>query len=283
MVMMSALMRRQPQQPRAGAALEAFFCALPPGRIGPLAWIARHPARLVGAVRSLRALTVLEAAPGATPDGRVLATGLARRSPVGRLLVGGATSVIRIPDRPDVYSAGHSRRTLRKQRNEAVREGVHWMRVDDPARRRELLELANEGERTHPDARDRTARPDNQDLLPLAGWWLALSAAEEPLLLAVAAIDGEWAMLRYFRVLHREHDASKARFLMMQVLVQELAALGVQVLATDMSPVRMPGGLRDFQHRVGFELVRIRTSRARIPAAARRARDLVRSEPSSPA
>ena len=276
---MSALTRRQTPQPHAGAALDAFFGALPPGRVRPLVWIARHPARLVGAARALRALPVLKASPTAGPDGQVLATGLARRSGVARLVVGGATSVIRIPDRPDEYCAGQTRRTLRKQRNQAVREGVHWVRVDDPARRRELLELANEGERTHPDARYRTARPDNHDLLPLAGWWLALSAEEEPLLLVVAAIDGEWSMLRYFRVLHREHDASKARFLMMHVLVQELAALGVHVLATDMSPLRMPGGLRDFQHRVGFELVRVGTSRARIPQP-RSARGLVRSEPS---
>ena len=262
-VTMPGLTRRRPQLPAAGPALDEFFGALPSGRGALIGWVVRHPLRIAGAARSIRALPVLHAAPAGTPDGRVLSTGLARQSALGRRLVDGATSVIRIADDPASYAAGSSRKTLRKQRNEAVRDGVHWLRVEDPAERSRLLALANAAERSHPDGRYRTADPDNRDLLPLSAWWVALSASGTPLLLAVAAIDGEWAMLRYFRVLDRSRDGFRARFLMMDVLVHELASSGVRVLATDMSPIRLGQGLRDFQHRVGFELVRVRTEHER--------------------
>ncbi|MDP9026321.1 MAG: hypothetical protein M3N46_02045 [Actinomycetota bacterium] len=262
-VTMPGLTRRRPQLDAAGAALEEFFGALPSGRTELLAWVVRHPRQVARAARTIRALPLLRVTPSQTPDGRVLSAGLARQSVLARRLVAGTTSVVLISDDPDAYSAGYRRKTLRKQRNDAVRDGVHWVRVDDHAERALLLERANAGERAHPDSRYRTQDPDNSDLLPLSGWWVALSGDETPLLLAVAAIDGRWAMLRYFRVLERTQDGFRARFLMMDVLVRELAALGVRVLATDMSPIRLTPGLRDFQHRVGFELVRVRTGRGR--------------------
>ena len=80
-------------------------------------------------------------------------------------------------------------------------------------------------------------------------------------------------MLRYFRVLEDSETASSTRYLMTDVLVGELAARSVRYLATDMSPLRLPPGLREFQQRLGFRLARVR-----VRTAASRPSDIGRSE-----
>lgn len=242
--------------------LDAFFGALPATTREIALWALTHPVRVQEARSALGRLPQLEASPTGSPDGRALAAGLRRRSAAARLLTRGATPVIEIPACAEGYTNGGRRRTLRKKRNEALRRGVTWRSIDDPGERDRLRVLANQVERTHPDARYRSMDPDNEDLLDLSRWWLAEDAAGIGLLLAVVAVDGDWALLRYFVTLQRHNTAAlAARFLMMQVIVEQLVRDGVRHLVTNMSPIRLTPGLRQFQRHVGFELRRVRTGR----------------------
>ncbi len=255
--------RAAEQHPHPSAELDAFFAALPAGGAHLAVWAITHPLRIGAARRALGRLPQLDATPSDTADGAALAAGLQRKSAVGRLLTRGATSVLTVP-RAGGYESGTARRTLRKKRNDAIRRGVTWRRVDVPGERERLRAQTNGVERSHPDARYRSAHPDNHDLLDLSHWWLAEDTAGNGLLLAVVAVDGDWALLRYFVTLQRRNPAAlAARFLLMQVIVEQLATEQVRHLATDMSPIRLTPGLRQFQRQVGFALLRVRTSGAR--------------------
>lgn len=244
------------EDPDHGEAVSQFFSDADGS--GLLRFSFRHPRRAVQTLTAVYRLPVVDASPSDSTDGRAVEAGLRRRSRLGRALVRGATGVIRVPSTVAEFERGASRRSMRKQANGAVRAGVQCIRVDDPDRRQALLIHANAFEQAHPREEYRTDSPDNRDLLDLGSWFAACSAAGEPLVLAVIAVDGEWALLKYLRVVSADPDASAARYLLVRQVVEELTRRRVRFLTTNMSPVRLAPGLRVFQDRLGFTLVRVR-------------------------
>jgi hypothetical protein len=175
--------------------------------------------------------------------------------------VGGfAAAVLKLPDEAGQYSLGASKQTLRRKVRYAQRLGVRWAEVNDTHERRRLLRLSGEYERTHPNITYRNPNPDNSDLLMYRLWLAAYSADGHPLLLSVSPLDGDVALLTYFRTLGVGQEQSNARYLMMQVLVESLVSRGVRYLV-DSGSLAMPNGLRHFQRMLGFRIVRIRIAR----------------------
>jgi hypothetical protein len=159
------------------------------------------------------------------------------------------------------YSTGASKQTLRRKVRQAQRLGISWAEVNDPEERRELLKRANECERTHPDVTYRNHSPSNSDLLSYRLWLVAHAADGRPLMLSVTPVDGDLALIRYFRTLGVGEEQTNARYLMTEVLVERLVSLGVRYLIDGSSPFWLPNGLRHFQQMLGFRLVRIRIGR----------------------
>lgn len=216
---------------------------------------------------SLSTLVALRRLPGqhivlsAEAEGAAIRTLLSPHSAFWRM-TGLITAVLSLPREPGQYSLGASRRTLRSKVRRAGRLGLCWAEVNDPEERRHLLQLANECERTHPDVAYRTADPDNHDLLGYRLWLAAFSADGRPLLLCVAPVDGELALLRYFRTLGSGEEQSNARYFMAEVLVERLVRLGVRYLFDGISPFWLPNGLRHFQRMLGFRIVRVHIARS---------------------
>ena len=143
---------------------------------------------------------------------------------------------------------------------QAQRLGVRWASVKDPEERQRLLRLAEEWERTHHDLRYRNPNPDISGLLNHRLWLVAYSAEGRPLLLSVTPVDGEFALLSYFRTLGAGKEHSNARYLMTEVLVEQLIDFGVRYLV-EAGSLAIPNGIRHFQRIVGFRIVRIRIAR----------------------
>jgi hypothetical protein len=129
--------------------------------------------------------------------------------------------------------------------------------VDDPAERQKLAQLAAEWERIHPVEYYRNPDPNVTCLLSYGLWLAAYAADGRPLLLSITPVDGQWALLRYFRTMTSGEDASNARYLMTQVLVEHLVRLGVRHLVDQASPLWLSNGLRHYQRILGFRLVRL--------------------------
>ena len=182
---------------------------------------------------------------------------LARWSPLHA-----ATAVLDLPQDPASYPLGASKQTLRRRVRAACKQGVYWTEVDDPRERARLLALANDWERRHPVPKYRESDPDNDDLLDYRLWLAAYAPDGRPLLLCVTPIDGDWALLRYFRTLGVGPEESNARYLMTQALVERLIARGVRFLAEASNPVGLPNGLRHYQRMLGFRIARVRPSSA---------------------
>ena len=233
------------------------------------AYIARHPGKSLGALVALFRLPCLYAAPSsAGADGIRIRAMLSERSvpllsprSVLEHLVGFATAALSLPAEPGQYSLGASKQTLRRKVRRAKRLGVRWAEVTDPRERRELLRLAEEHERTHPDVTYRNPNPDIADLLRYRLWLAAYSAEGHPLLLAVTPVDGELAALGYFRTIGVGEEQSNARYLMTAVLVEHLASCGVRYLL-DGGTLAIPNGTRHFQRMLGFRIVRVRIARS---------------------
>ena len=227
------------------------------GRVGPR-YILRHPIRSVGALIALRRLPEITADLSDSNDGVGIYKGLSRSYPiVGRTIVDSATALVMVPRNPADYSIGASKQTLRRKVRAAQKLGVSWTKVDDIETRRYLLELADERERTHP-REDYRREPHNADMLAYGLWLVAHSDDGRPLVLSVTAVDGEWSLLRHFCALGDGPEYSNARYLLTQILVEQLAEVGVRYLADAVSPAYLPNGLRSFQRTLGFRIVRVR-------------------------
>lgn len=230
-------------------------------------FILRHPRFSVDALTALYRLPIVDARLSSSLEGAAVRRGLYRTSPLGRTIIHAATAVLALPDRAEDYTVGASKQTLRRKIRAAQKQGVHWVRVTDHEQRRALLQLANDQERFHELEAYRSADPQNDDLLDSDLWLLALTADDRPLLLSVTPVDGEWAVLRYFRVFGTGDVQANSRYLMTQVLVDHLVPMGVRYLADTSSPVGLTNGLRHFQRMLGFRVVRVRLSE-REPATA---------------
>lgn len=228
-----------------------------------LSFVVRRP------LEGLKALVALSRLPGIKVD---ISSGEIEAAAIRDLLsrhyllarVGGfAAAVLKLPDEAGQYSLGASKQTLRRKVRYAQRLGVHWAEVDDAYERSRLLRLAGEYEQNHPNTTYRNPNPDNKDLLKYRLWLAAYSADGHPLLLSVSPLDGDVALLTYFRTLGAGQEQSNARYLMTQVLVESLISHGVRYLV-DSGGLAMPNGLRHFQRMLGFRIVRIRIAHARF-------------------
>jgi len=95
------------------------------------------------------------------------------------------------------------------------------------------------------------------DLVGAGLWTIGLGPAGDPLLIAVTPYDGEWALLKLFVSLGETQQHSDARYLLTQVVVERLSALGVRYLVDTASSHELPAGLWHFQRMIGFRTVRI--------------------------
>ncbi len=232
-----------------------YFACGKPG----LRFIVRKPVKSLRMLGALRRLPRLEVVPSfADIEAAAIHGPLARHTILARSGLSVAT-VLPLPQEPGQYSLGASKQTLRRKVRHARRQGVTWAEVTDVAERKELLQTADEFERTHPNETYRNLSPDNSELLDYRLWLAAYSADGRPLLLSVTPFDDELALLTYFRTMGTGDEQSNARYLMTQTLVDQLARRGVRYLL-DSGSVAMPSGLRHFQRMLGFRIVRIRTA-----------------------
>jgi hypothetical protein len=243
------------------ATVSRFFEAYHAGNSPMPVYLMRG--RSLGALISLCRLPCLRVAPSAGVEGAVIRAKLLY-NPAPWRLTGLATAVLRLPEEPGRYALGASKQTLRRKVRQAKRLGIRWEEVDDPRERRNLLKLAADCERTHPDANYRNPDPVITDLLDYRLWLVARAADGRPLLLSVTPVDGDLAMLHYFRTLGPGEEQSRARYFMTEVLAERLVSLGVRHLIDGSNLFWLPNGLRHFQRMTGFRLVRIRVTR---PAA----------------
>jgi hypothetical protein len=238
--------------------LAAFWTAyVEAGRPGVRHLVARRR-ETWQAVRTVRALPVLRARPSASPGGQAVRRVLATRALYGvpaRLL---GTAILAVPADPDDYLLGRQAQTLRRKIRAAEKSGLKVRTIDDPTERRELVEVANDAERTHADPSYRVPAPSNDDLLDHDVWLTVDDPDGRPLLLAVAPNDGEFATLRYFRTLGSSDAHSDARYLASSALVTELARRGVRHLLDTATPAEQTNGLRHFQRMVGFRYARVK-------------------------
>ncbi len=235
------------------------------------AQLVRRPRRLWRALRAARDLPVVEAHLSDTAEARLIREGLTHvkrrtyKTAFLRTPLHAVTSLLLLPVQPGRYSLGASKQTLRRKTRAAERAGVHWKPVDDPAERLRLIALSEDRERSHPQQEYRFDDVDNRWLLDLDLWLVAYRSDDEPLLLAAVPVDGEWAMLSYFRTLEDSPAASDSRYLMSAVLVEELVGRGVRHLANTATMSNLPNGLRHFQRMLGYRMVRIEVAAGDSP------------------
>jgi hypothetical protein len=248
---------------RAGvdeASLSEFFETYGARGERSIGAILRHPLQLVRAWRAISELPVVDAQLSASPEGRAVRRGLRRTSATVRALIRGTTAVLLIPEDGASYFVGsnESKRTLRTKMRRAERRGFTVSTPTSPAERSELLRLSEAYEQNHPDPIYRNHTPRLDRHRDISTWLVARDAAGKPLLVSVIPVDGEWSVLAYFKTLENSDDARLARHWLSGVLVQHLADMGVRYLADESSPVGLPSGLRSFQRRLGYRLVRVR-------------------------
>ncbi len=243
--------------------LQDYFDCGKPGFI----YIVRRPLkslRTLGALCRLPCLRVVLSSTGI--EAAAIHAPLSRHSILARAGVS-VTAVLRLPHEPGQYSLGASKQTLRRKARYAHRLGVSWTEVSDFGERSRILQIADEYERAHPNETYRNPSPDNNELLRYRLWLAAYSADGRPLLLSVTPVDGELALLSYFRTIGAGDEQSNARYLMTEVLVEKLVGCGARYLLDSGSPA-MPRGLRHFQRMLGFRIVRLRIARSGRPGSA---------------
>jgi O-antigen/teichoic acid export membrane protein len=219
-------------------------------------YIARHFGRSVNVLIALHRIPCYHIVLSARPEAAAIRALMLRHSAPCRI-TGLTTAVLSLPHEAGQYSVGASKQTLRRMVRRAHRLGLSWAEVNDPLERRNLLKVANDYERTHPDVAYRGPNPDNRDLFGYRLWLTAFSADGRPLLLCVALVDGELSFLRYFRAFGTGQEHSTARYFMTEVLVEHLIRLGVRYFFDDVSPFRLSNGLRLFQRPLGFRVARV--------------------------
>lgn len=222
-------------------------------------WEHRHPLVVLRAALLIRQLPRTTCHVSGSRDGRLIAEYLAKSTFGISTPLHQAVTCLELPEEPGTYDHGHDRATQRRHARKAVKAGVTWTLVTDAAEKDFFLELADSRAREHlHDA----FRPEvvNFPAMLETDLWLAAWQDEKPLLLAVAAVDGEWALLRYFVSYGDSPVASSTRYLMTGVLAEELISRGVRYLCDNKSPLRVPAGVRHFSRMVGFRTRRVKVA-----------------------
>lgn len=231
----------------------------------------KHPVESLRAAIAIFRLPSLSVKPSTTADGVIIREVLSPRSLMIRI-TGFTAGVLKLPNVPGQYMLGATKQTLRRKVRVARKLGVSWAEVVNPQERRELLKLAIQYEQEHPNVTYRNLNPGNYELefLNYDLWLAAYSAEGRPLLVSVTPVDGDFALLRYFRTIGSGEEQSTARYLMTEVLVDRLVAHGVRYLVDGTFASKLPDGLRKFQQMIGFQTARIyiaRSRRAELPSA----------------
>ena len=223
---------------------------------GTARFLAGRPLESVRAVIDLIGLPVITAETSThTVEGALIDRALAQRHTMRRFLPHAA--VLSLPSDPARYTDGGSKRTLRQMVRKAQRHGMTWREIDDPAERLALIREADEWERTSPDLQYRNETACNEECVGYRRWLGVYSQDGRLLLLSVILVEGEWALLRYFRTIGRGAEQSLARHYLMPVIVERLVRDGVRHLFDETSPAKLPNGLRLYQRLVGFRVTRI--------------------------
>jgi hypothetical protein len=226
-------------------------------RAGP--WEHRHPVVTLRVAALLRRLPVRTCRLSRSRDGLLIAHYLDKRTLGLSTPLHQAVTCLDLPEVPGTYDEGPERATQRRHARKAIKAGVTWTRVSDPAEREQFVALTEEKARLDLQG-DFEPEVVNFPSMLETDHWLAAWLDGEPLLLAVTAVDGEWAMLRYFGSYGSSPVASSTRYLMTGVLAEDLAARGVRQLVDNKSALRMPPGVRHFSRMVGFRTRRVRVA-----------------------
>jgi hypothetical protein len=223
-----------------------------------LSFVRRNLGETVRALAALRKLPALTATPSMSPQGVAIRTAMLPHSTFLRTWMP-ILAVLPLPECPSEVGLGARNQTLRRKVRSAERLGISCSVVPDGPERERLLAVASESEREHPNELYRRVNPDNTELTNFPLWIAAYSADERALLLAVAAVDGEWAWLRYFRTIGTGPEQSDARYLALYALCQQLTSAGVRYLFDQAGMTRgLTAGLRHYQRMVGFRAYRVR-------------------------
>ncbi|MBV9831662.1 MAG: hypothetical protein JOZ82_08680, partial [Marmoricola sp.] len=158
------------------------------------------------------------------------------------------------------YDHGHARATQRRHARKALKAGVTWELATDRADKQVFLDLAIEKARRDLEDEELLNAVNLPDMLGTE-LWITAHHEGRPILATVAAVDGEWAMIRYFCSFELTRVASSTRYLMTGVLAEELISRGVRFLADNKSPLRLPPGVREFSRMVGFRTGRVKVLR----------------------
>src|SRR3954454_23590315 len=203
------------------AEAEAALASLLMSYAGPRPWEHRHPLVTLQALSLLHKLPVLVYRPSESRAGQAI-TGRLRRSSLGVVTpLHEAMPLLELPCYPAPYDHGHDRATQRRHARKALKAGVTWIRVRDPAERERLM-LVYRAARVR--MGDDDARDWDLGYLRACDLWFDARHRGRPILLSTTAIDGEWAMMFCFSNLAAGPVVSATRYLMTGVLAVHLAS-----------------------------------------------------------
>ncbi|WP_152046231.1 hypothetical protein [Aureimonas psammosilenae] len=229
-----------------------------------LSFFLRHPRRSIRAIQNVLRLPVVDASLSECSQGKTIHEALTKRFFKNTVTLGATGAcILPVPDKPEAYSQGSSRQTLRRKARAAVGAGVTWRAVDDWAEQERLVGVLEEALEKKADARYRQVDADHKFLIGLGMWTVAFSQDGEPLMIAVTPHDGQWAVLTAFLTLGDSKQHSDTRYYLTQIVVERLSAKGVRYLADTRSPFELDNGLRHFQRMLGFRIVRVRVAKKR--------------------
>lgn len=232
-------------------------CYVESGR-GGFGYPLRNPLASLRALRAIRRLPVVDAAAQSdTPGGQEVRRILDQKGPLGLPARWWGFAVCPVTSGPTDFLKTPDAKKLRYYLRRATAEGLSCRAVS-PAERAGLVEQANQRERIHPNHNYRVTQPRNDDLLGHDFWLVAEDDTGQPLLLAVVAVDGTFAVLRYFRTLGDSEGHSLSRYLAHQYIIEALAAQGVQWLIDTDPPAAQTNGVRLFQRNLGFRYMHVR-------------------------
>ncbi len=228
---------------------------------GGFRYVLGHPLEALRAFWAIQKLPfVYPASQSDTPGGREVREVLCQSGPLGLPARWWGFAAVPVVENPEDALKNPEAKRLRYNLRLAEAEDI-TVRIADPSERITLREKADLRERTHPDPMYRVTTPRNDDLLDHELWIVAEDSAGDPLLLAVVAVDGEFAVLRYFRALGDSEKHSLSRYSAHQWIVESMAEQGVRWLIDTNPPAAQTNGVRLFQRIVGFRHVRIRRPR----------------------
>jgi hypothetical protein len=242
----------------ADRALTDFWRAYADSGRGGFGYVLRNPGQAVRALRAVQELPVVyPPRPSDTPGGRVIGQVLHQKGPGGLPARWWGFAALPVPDNPADSLKSPAAKRLRYTLRTAAAQNITCRRATRHEHA-DLLERANDRDRNHTIEAYRVADPRNDDLLEHDLWIVAEDDTGEPLLLAVTATDGEFAVLRYFRTLGDGEKHSLSRFAAHYRVVEDLSEQGVRWLLDPEPPAAQKNGVRLFQRTVGFRNFRFR-------------------------